>query len=844
MIAKRIGAFVHGAGRALLVLLGASGLLCAARGAGASAPASGFEYVSPEPDARLVSPWNNIVLRPGPLLDATPARAAVVIVTGARSGVHAGRLVLSDDSRTLVFTPDRPFAGGERVTVSLAPGLRTANGAPVPAARFAFSVTANDPRRMPRYVADDATGCLVPIERWTAPAAASLLTRTAFANDTVPTGIPTVVVVASNQPEAGEVFLAPYSPLAGGGNLMITDNAAQPLFYRRLPVTAFDFKLQPGGLLTYFGERDAFWGLDSTYAVVDSFRAGNGYTADVHDLQVLPNGHALLLSYDVQPVRMDSIVPGGQPDARVVGLVVQELDQAKNVVFQWRSWDHLQITDADTCLISLRDSLVDYVHANAVEMDADGNLLISSRTMSEITKIDRATGDILWRFGPHAKNNQFTIVGDARGFSGQHDIRRLPNGHVTLFDNGNCQSPLYSRGLEFQLDEVNKVATLVWQFRNSPDVYSPFMGNVQRRSSGGTMIGWGGTNPDPKVTDLHADGTVGLALGFKSLATWSYRAFRFPWRTSRFALGADSLDFGVAKINSGDTLAVTLLNRSAAPVTITSIVGSAAPFSAITPLPLTLAAGASDSIQVRFAPTTLGSFRDTLYVRSTNATEIIAQPLVVFGACEASGLWIEDLAQFEGNSGLSAFRFRVRISGTRTRDVSVRFATANGTATTADSDYVATSGRVTIKQGDTTATFTVSVRGDHKVEPDETFFVNLANPLQIAIDDAQATGTIVDDDLLADAGDGGLPLAFALHPAWPNPAHGSAALRFDLPRAVRVRLEVFDLAGRRLASLVDGPMPAGRHARTWAPRGSPTGVFFCRLRAGDFDVTRRLVFVR
>src|SRR5262249_28108787 len=149
--------------------------------------------------------------------------------------------------------------------------------------------------------------------------------------------------------------------------------------------------------------------------------------------------------------------------------------------------------------------LVDYVHGNAVELDSDGNILISSRSMHEITKINRATGAVMWRFGLHALNNQFAFVNDARGFKGQHDIRRLPNGNVTLLDNGTCfDAPLYSRVVEYRLDEVNKVATLVREFRNAPDLYTPFMGNAQRREGGGTMIGWGGTNPDPKVTDLHA----------------------------------------------------------------------------------------------------------------------------------------------------------------------------------------------------------------------------------------------------------------------------------------------------------------------------------------------------
>ncbi len=62
------------------------------------------------------------------------------------------------------------------------------------------------------------------------------------------------------------------------------------------------------------------------------------------------------------------------------------------------------------------------------------------------------------------------------GFSHQHDIRRIPNGNITLFDNGNLHDPHYSRAVEYQLDEVNKIATSVWEYKNNPETYSFAMG--------------------------------------------------------------------------------------------------------------------------------------------------------------------------------------------------------------------------------------------------------------------------------------------------------------------------------------------------------------------------------
>ena len=77
---------------------------------------------------------------------------------------------------------------------------------------------------------------------------------------------------------------------------------------------------------------------------------------------------------------------------------------------------------------------MDYIHCNAIEVDADGHLLISSRNISEVTKVNRQTGEVIWHLG--GKLNEFDF-GAEIGFSRQHDIRHLENGNIMLFDNGN-----------------------------------------------------------------------------------------------------------------------------------------------------------------------------------------------------------------------------------------------------------------------------------------------------------------------------------------------------------------------------------------------------------------------
>ena len=166
-------------------------------------------------------------------------------------------------------------------------------------------------------------------------------------------------------------------------------------------------------------------------------------------------------------------------------------------------------------------SAVDYIHGNAIELDYDGNLLISSRHLNEISKISRSTGEFIWRLG--GNNNEFTFVNDTIPFHYQHDIRRLENGNITMFDNGNFRAPLVSRALEYQLDEVNKVATLVWSYQHTPVVYGAFMGSVQRLKNGNTLIGWGGTSP--ALTEVTPSGTIALEMTLPA-GVWSYRVMR------------------------------------------------------------------------------------------------------------------------------------------------------------------------------------------------------------------------------------------------------------------------------------------------------------------------------
>ncbi len=108
---------------------------------------------------------------------------------------------------------------------------------------------------------------------------------------------------------------------------------------------------------------------------------------------------------------------------------------------------------------------------------------------------------------------------------------------------------------------------------------------------------------------------------------------------------------------------------------------------------------------------------------------------------------INDVAVDEGNFGTTPATFTVSLSNPSFQTITVDYATADGTATVADGDYLPASGTVTFLPGDTSEDVTVTVNGDTKIEPDEDFFVNLSNPVNATIADGQGEGTIVNDDL-------------------------------------------------------------------------------------------------
>jgi hypothetical protein len=490
-------------------------------------------YHSPASGSRLVSPSSGIIIRFDQPVASASLRNAAISVVGSSSGAITGSLRLSDDGVTVLFKPQEKFTHGDTVHVDLAGGIQAADGADLGRLTWKFIISASTPPAGMRSFIQT----LREEVAWATPASTpAALARTSLDSTIAgwPDDLPPISLGIRAISLPGGLYLSTFSmdtTVDYAPYLMALDDQTDLLFSKKTSSFCFDFKRQENGSFTYFqGDAGCFIGLDSAFHPVAAYRASNGYTTDGHELRLLPNGHALLLAVDQQFVDMSKLVAGGRPDATVIGNVIQELDRSGDVVFEWRSFDHFSITDAT--LTNFQAQTIDAVHSNALEVDADGNLLLSSRHLDEITKISRVTGDIIWRWG--GKNNQFGFLGATPPFSHQHAIRRLANGHYTLFDNGNGHVPPLSRAVEYELDTMDMTATLVWQY-SRPSTYSPAMGYVQRLEDGNTLVGWGATTP--AVTVVNPAGTIMYELSLPG-AVFSYRAYSLPWAGATTAVGA------------------------------------------------------------------------------------------------------------------------------------------------------------------------------------------------------------------------------------------------------------------------------------------------------------------
>jgi hypothetical protein len=689
-----------------------------------------FQYLSPVPGSTLIRPETNIIIRYGEAFQNVDLNdKSLVTVEGFFSGLHSGELFLTEDLKSLIFTPDVPFQPGENVIVSLRSGIKTISGKAVDSLMFEFTITNGCP---------GLVGSVLKRNNAESDISNVLRVSDILSNDSTliyPPDFPKITFSNKTNLDEGDYFLS----LNQNANnyLAIINNNGIPVFYKLETTPAYDFKLQPSGILTYYlnGKRK-FYGLDSLYGVVDSFYTGNGLLPDFHDLQVLPDGNAFLIATDKEPVNMDTVItPGtGDTNACVQGCVIQEINKQKKVIWQWRSWDHYSITDADSRLVDMYQQSISYCHVNSIDIVDDTTIIISARYLNEITAINRITGKIMWRFG--GKNNQFSLDTGSPDFLAQHDARYLGNNMFSLYDNGYLGIRNYSIGQIYRLNTVSLTGSLIKEFRHNPDLLGLNMGNLQVTKDGNVIIGWGTiSNPNQFwFTEYDSSGNIlNDAELTNNFFFYSYRVFKFPWQTRLITTDVDTLLFGNVQPGGSAQKTLKIFNNSNFPISITGVFIGDTTFQTQQNFPIQIAPMGEASISILFNPISAGEESNTIYIVSKTDTQMVAKEVTVIGNPNATD---------------------------------------------------------------------IKAKGLNK------------------------------------------SYTYKLFQNYPNPFNPSTIIKYEISEQSFVILQIYDVLGRLVKTLVNEEEPAGNYTIRFDAHSFPNGIYFYKLRAGNYSQIKKMVLIK
>ncbi len=468
-----------------------------------------------------------------------PASAIVdVDVSGSQTGSHPGRLLAYSQGDGASFVPSQPFQPGETVTVRGALALHSARR------RFAFYfvIAHEDPvdfaaasvslphdyNEMQHFASrPELTPPVLDVTQRSAGVAAGLLFAAPYAGPG-PSG-PMIFEESGN--------LIWFHPLAKGTeatNLQVQQLGGQPV------LTWWQGRIPPQG----FGQGEEIID-NSAYQEIDHVRAGNGYLADLHEFHINANGTAVLTVFN--PIDCDISSLGGPSGGAVTDSLFQEIDLRTGLVRrEWTSLDHVPLGDSYNSPTTANTIWpFDYFHLNSIDQQADGTTLLSARNTSAMYEVNTITGQVERSIG--GKQSNFKLAAGA-ATAYQHDATVLPNGTISVFDNGGVPKVhAQSRGVLLAVNPQTKTDTLLAEFEHpSPPLSAGSQGNVQILENGDVFIGWGA---EPYFSEFSSSGQL-LYDAHMHGSYQSYRAYRFAWT------GVPSEPPAIAATSSGGQLTV------------------------------------------------------------------------------------------------------------------------------------------------------------------------------------------------------------------------------------------------------------------------------------------------
>jgi Arylsulfotransferase (ASST) len=497
--------------------------------------------ISPLPGTYDASPQTQISF-----LGAPSNEIRDVSVRGSSSGAHSGRLQAYVSAPGVSFLPSHPFIGGEQVQVSALVG--PSSGARRVTSSFTIARLANFSLGPSGSAAAGRGSFSVARKSSATGIAASSFSNLARASATAPKPgtvqsfvsepsiQPSTVTVTTDLPtaEPGDIFLT-FNHGYGEAGTMIVDGSGRLVWFKPAPKgdIAMDLQAQRyqgspvlvwwqghiSGMGVGFGEDELY---DSSYRPVARITGGNGYQADLHEVQLTPRGSAFITAYTA--VNADLSSAGGSRGGALLDSVLQEIDiRTGLVMFEWHAWGHIALSDSFWQLPSSAAEPWDFFHINSISPGPEGNLLVSARNTWAAYDVSSSTGQVLWRLG--GKKSSFK-GGAGTGMAWQHDVRWQSDHTITAFDDGATpKKHSQSRAIRERIDWKRRALTLVGRAVHSPALLAGSQGSDEILPNGDSFVGWGS---EPYFSEFTPSGQIVFDAHIPYPGQ-SYRAYRFPW---------------------------------------------------------------------------------------------------------------------------------------------------------------------------------------------------------------------------------------------------------------------------------------------------------------------------
>lgn len=279
---------------------------------------------------------------------------------------------------------------------------------------------------------------------------------------------------------------------AAGSYGIVIDNTGRVVWYHRFADgPGLNFQPQPNGRYTArpgapTGQLAKWIEINPLGDTTRTLTCGRNLQPRMHDLIAQPDGSYWILCDEIRTI--DLTAQGRSAESRVTGTVVQKRSATDEILFDWSPFDHF---DIDLSVLDQTDLVglsVNWTHGNSLDLDSDGNLIVSFRNLNEITKIDTHTGAVIWRMG--GKQNEFTFANvSGSAFTHQHGMRSVGNGRVLLLDNLGEQSG--SRMEVYELDQLHHTARMTNARSSVTGIIALIGGSTQALPSGHTLVSFG-----------------------------------------------------------------------------------------------------------------------------------------------------------------------------------------------------------------------------------------------------------------------------------------------------------------------------------------------------------------